>query len=704
MAGDAVIGALRVVLGMDTAQLEDGAKKASDNMKKFGRDVAAVTAGLQLDKFIQKITDSFTHLIRSSVETADNMGKMSQRIGVSVESLSTLTAAAAISDVGVEALGKSMAKLAKTMTGVAAGEVNEAASAFQFLGISAKQLSSLTPDQVIERMAESFSKMKDGADKTAIAMAIFGSRIGTQMIPLLNTGAKGLQEMRENAVALGLVFTTQTTKQAETFVDSIKLMGLGIQGVGNVVAAYFLPQMSAAAKSMQEWVVQSNLVWRVSEIVIRTIMFLVDNVKIFGALLLLVFGAPIVNSIIAMGVAILAMGKAMAVAAIATLTMATRMFLLIGAVTLVAGAVLALTGNLEPLLQKLQESKDKFDFGVVGDTVQSVFKAMGLDVKAFEISLGDARKAAEAASKSLAEVGKNKFDPKSASDMKAFADEIARVNIQTRELQGLYIGLAPNFVQAAISAKLFKDQTAALNFDFSKMTPQMLALNDALAKFRLAQIKQEDLTPWQLYQQEILKLNALLPKTSEELDLVADRSAKAAAKMAQSYAEMASTFVGGFAQLFQALGQKNKSMFTAWKALATAEAIISTYAGAAKALAIYGPTPVGFAMAASAVAAGLANVIKIQQTQFTGAAKGGTFRVPGGIMGVDTKMVSMALSPGELVKVTPAEEARTTGGGAQEIQLRGIRPGDLFTGEMVRSLFETLNQGYSDGYRLKVVT
>ena len=36
MAGEAVVGALRVVLGMDTTSFEDGTKKAAGQLQSFG--------------------------------------------------------------------------------------------------------------------------------------------------------------------------------------------------------------------------------------------------------------------------------------------------------------------------------------------------------------------------------------------------------------------------------------------------------------------------------------------------------------------------------------------------------------------------------------------------------------------------------------------------------------------------------------------
>lgn len=76
------------------------------------------------------------------------------------------------------------------------------------------------------------------------------------------------------------------------------------------------------------------------------------------------------------------------------------------------------------------------------------------------------------------------------------------------------------------------------------------------------------------------------------------------------------------------LGKHNKAAFKAWKAMAIAQAMIDTYTSAVasyKALAgipIVGPA-LGFTAAAIAVAAGLARVAMIKNTQYQGREKGG---------------------------------------------------------------------------------
>ena len=81
----------------------------------------------------------------------------------------------------------------------------------------------------------------------------------------------------------------------------------------------------------------------------------------------------------------------------------------------------------------------------------------------------------------------------------------------------------------------------------------------------------------------------------------------------------AAGMLGSFASLAQSFGRKG---FAAWKALAIAEAIVSTAAGVARALGSASP-PLNISLAAMTGAAGAAQIARIASTQPSGYARGG---------------------------------------------------------------------------------
>src|SRR5688572_13251607 len=118
MAGDTVIGALRVVLGADTATFEDGLKGADARLHAFA--AGAAKAGAAIGVALVAAGTAIAVGVKRTIDEADNLGKMAQKIGVPVAELSKLKHAADLSDVSMQTLSTSLGKLSKNMVEAAA--------------------------------------------------------------------------------------------------------------------------------------------------------------------------------------------------------------------------------------------------------------------------------------------------------------------------------------------------------------------------------------------------------------------------------------------------------------------------------------------------------------------------------------------------------------------------------------------------------
>lgn len=188
--------------------------------------------------------------VRSSIDAADNLGKLSQKVGVTVESLSELQYAGKLADVSTEQLGDGLRKLSVNLTEAANGS-KEMRAAFGAVGISAAELVSLKPDQALSRIAEAFANTEDGASKTALAVKLFG-RSGSDLIPLLNAGASGLRTAADEARRFGLVVSSDSARAAETFNDNLTRMTSSAQALGVQLANVLLPTLSRFTDELLE--------------------------------------------------------------------------------------------------------------------------------------------------------------------------------------------------------------------------------------------------------------------------------------------------------------------------------------------------------------------------------------------------------------------------------------------------------------------
>ena len=194
MAGSAVIGALRVNLGLDTAQFSAGLKASQASLAKFGKTVAVGFAAVATAAAAAGAAMGVA--VKGAIDNADALSKSAQKIGVTTEALSRLKYAADFSDISLEQLTGGLGRLSKTMLDVSTGSKGPAATAFKALGIAVTDAAGnlRNSDVVFSEIADRFGRMEDGATKTALAISLFG-KSGAELIPLLNSGADGLAAM-----------------------------------------------------------------------------------------------------------------------------------------------------------------------------------------------------------------------------------------------------------------------------------------------------------------------------------------------------------------------------------------------------------------------------------------------------------------------------------------------------------------------------
>lgn len=235
-------GSIIIDLLMRTATLETDSKRAAKALNQLKKEAKEVGAAISLA--FAGVAASSVAMVKSSIDAMDEMSKMAQKTGTSVEALSALAYAGDLSDVSLQDLGSALVKLSKNMSDAAMG-TGEAMKGFDALGISVKNAdgSLKSSDAVLAEVANKFAGFKDGAEKTALAVNLFG-KAGAQLIPLLNSGAAGLDELRAEAVRLGVVLDTETSKAAELFNDNLTRMAAGVRGVANVAAAEMLPTLN----------------------------------------------------------------------------------------------------------------------------------------------------------------------------------------------------------------------------------------------------------------------------------------------------------------------------------------------------------------------------------------------------------------------------------------------------------------------------
>jgi hypothetical protein len=224
---------------------EEGMKKAARTSAKRMKEIEknATAAGKVIGVAFVAVSGAITALVKSSINAADELSKMSQKVGVSTEELSGLKYAADLSDVSLESLSSALQKQGRNAVEAAKG-TGAAAEAYAALGVSVKNADGTlkTNAQLFEDSAEAISKFGDGPKKQAIGVAIFGKAFA-DLVPLLNGGKEGLQAAREELERFGGIVDANTGKLAEDFNDTLTRIKTIVSGLGLTLAKDFLPHM-----------------------------------------------------------------------------------------------------------------------------------------------------------------------------------------------------------------------------------------------------------------------------------------------------------------------------------------------------------------------------------------------------------------------------------------------------------------------------
>lgn len=253
MSGSALIGALRVMLGLESAGFTEGLTAAQVRLKAFDARVKGIGAGMaKVGAAISVAGAGLAAAIRSQINAADDLDEMSQRVGVPVEALSRLKYAAELTGVGVDLLETSLTQLSKKME--EAGRGGKSAKVFDELGISVTDTSGKlrSTEDVMADISDALNKMPPGAQRTAMAMRLLG-KSGAGMLPMLQDGGAALKAMGDEAQKMGMVISADTAAQAGKFNENLDKLAAQVKGVVVIIAANLVP----ALEKMSAWLVDA---------------------------------------------------------------------------------------------------------------------------------------------------------------------------------------------------------------------------------------------------------------------------------------------------------------------------------------------------------------------------------------------------------------------------------------------------------------
>lgn len=365
MAGKEVKAGKAFVEIMLRDDLQAGLNRASKRLKSFGTTVAVM--GAALGGVSAGILAPLAAAVTQFSSTGDEVQKMAARTGLSAEAVSELSHAANLSGTDLGAFEKGVRRMQRTIVD-AAGGLSTSEDALASVGLAAKDLDGLMPDDQFALIADRISGISDPAHRAAAAMEIFG-RSGTDLIPMMAGGAAGIEEMRQQARDLGLTISGETADSAAQLNDALGTMWSTVKGLTLNIGAALAPAVT-------------DLVNRITPLIGWIVKFVQNNQRlvtivaavgvglgIAAGVLLAVGAAAGIAGFALSGLATIAGFVASGVGLIGTVIAAifSPIGLIVAAVTAAVGAFLYFSGAGSDALEWLQDR-----FGRMVDFVRGV--------------------------------------------------------------------------------------------------------------------------------------------------------------------------------------------------------------------------------------------------------------------------------------------------------------------------------------------
>lgn len=223
-------------------------QRGIDQAKKSMKDLTDQTSGLKgefnnlikggLDKLIAAFAvKEIVEYGKGIIELGDHLNDLRQKTGIGVQALSALKTAAELGGSSFEGLENGLRKFSSNI-GLAGAGVQGSKAAFDVLGITLKNSNGGIKDtsELLFEVSDKFEKMKDGPEKAAIAIKLFG-KTGTDLIPVLNDGSESLKKF-------GLNISDDFARRADQFNDSLVLMKKNSTDTGIAIVSGALPALN----------------------------------------------------------------------------------------------------------------------------------------------------------------------------------------------------------------------------------------------------------------------------------------------------------------------------------------------------------------------------------------------------------------------------------------------------------------------------
>lgn len=219
----------------------------SANMGKIKTAIVGALSVAAIKRGIDKVID-----LANAVSVAgDRIDKQSQVLGLSRKAYQEWDYILGQNGASIDSMNVSMKTLNSTILSAKDGN-KEAKDSFAQLGVGIHELENLSVEDQFEAVVRAFQRMPAGANKSALAVKLFG-RQGMELLPLLNQSETSIDELRQRAQELGLIMSDDAVDASVVYGDSLDDLNRTLTGFKNAIGAKVLPVLTKGIQSLTNY-------------------------------------------------------------------------------------------------------------------------------------------------------------------------------------------------------------------------------------------------------------------------------------------------------------------------------------------------------------------------------------------------------------------------------------------------------------------
>jgi hypothetical protein len=303
-------------------------------------------------------TGAIARGINQFAQAGDDVGKTARQLGVGVEALQELRFAAERQGVTVQNLDKSL-KAMNNRLGLLRNEQGQLNTLLEDTNPQLREqlVNTESSEEAFMLLMNAMDNAGSTAERTALAQAAFSSS-GRELVRMSEAGVDGLNALRQEAQATGMVMSEDATKAGEAFQDQMTNLKSVLTGLRNTALTPLIKDLTPLIEQTSEWIKQNK------ELIALKIQETFDTIKRTVDALIRAWDSGLIPAIIA-GVAAfktllpIAMGISKLTGAITTAKGAMAGLNLVMAANPV-GAVVAVIAGLVGVITLLWNRSEKF--------------------------------------------------------------------------------------------------------------------------------------------------------------------------------------------------------------------------------------------------------------------------------------------------------------------------------------------------------